>query len=299
MKVLHGGNVLPPVNEYRCSHCGLSFPRGWGGYFYVEVDEEFLNRRISDLQAKIEAYHKVLSAVSQYVFELTRRILRDLEEIEDKVREALREIQAIEDYKYRKGFLEDLVNRLLSIKNIDELREELTHAKIQSRKHIENVPLIRLLADLQRYVESRINEAEALVKQLNDIKAQLKVSGKRSLRIPCPHPNETGYATEILGVPSEHPLFKQRTGFNSYAICLDCLYQFEADFRDEKVNEWRLWYGYPTFKEALRGKPQMKDERKCPRCGSTNVKTVFELIGQPCPKCSVGVIEEIETGIMA
>jgi ribosomal protein S27AE len=43
----------------------------------------------------------------------------------------------------------------------------------------------------------------------------------------------------------------------------------------------------------------MKDERRCPRCGSTNVKTVFELIGQPCPRCKVGVIVEIETGIMA
>jgi predicted Zn-ribbon and HTH transcriptional regulator len=43
----------------------------------------------------------------------------------------------------------------------------------------------------------------------------------------------------------------------------------------------------------------MKDERRCPRCGSTNVKTVFELIGEKCPICKVGVIEEIETGIVA
>jgi hypothetical protein len=282
-----------------CNHCDLSFPEGWGGYFYVEVDEEFLNKRIGDLQAKIEAYHKVLSAVRRYASELTDRILRDLEGFRDRVQEVLREIQTIESCKYRKGFLEDLVNRLLSIKSIDELREELMRIEMQNRKHIESIPLIRLLADLQRYVESRINEAEALVKRLNDIKAQLKASGKKSLRIPCPHPNETEYAVEILGVPPGHPLFKQRTGFNSYAICLNCLYQFEADFRDEKVNEWRLWYGYPTFKEAFRGKPQMKDERRCPRCGSTNVKTVFELIGQPCPRCKVGVIVEIETGIMA
>ena len=43
----------------------------------------------------------------------------------------------------------------------------------------------------------------------------------------------------------------------------------------------------------------MKDERGCPRSGSTNVKTVFELIVKPCPRCKTGVIEEIETGIMA
>jgi hypothetical protein len=189
--------------------------------------------------------------------------------------------------------------KAIATKNLDELHKELTRIEMQNREHIESIPLIRLLADLQRHVKSRINEAEALVKQLNDIKAQLKASNKKSLRIPCPHPNEKEYAIEILGVPPEYPLFKQRTGFNSYAICLDCLYQFEADFRDEKVNEWRLWYGYPTFKEAFRGKPQMKDERRCPRCGSANVKTVFELIGQPCPRCKVGVIREIETGAVA
>ncbi|MCC6055975.1 MAG: hypothetical protein LM583_04805 [Desulfurococcaceae archaeon] len=289
---------MPPINRYVCNHCGLSFPEGWGGYFYVEVDEEFLDKRIGDLQAKIEAYHKVLSAVSRYASELTERILRDLEGFRDRVQEAIREIQTIEGYEYRKGFLGDLVDRLLSIKSIDELHKELTRIEMQNREHIESIPLIRLLADLQRHVKSRINEAEALVKQLNDIKAQLKASGKKSLRIPCPHPNEKKYAIEILGVSPEHPLFKRRTGFNSYAICLDCLYQFEADFRDEKVNEWRLWYEYPTFKEAFRGKPQMKDERRCPRCGSANVKTVFELIGQPCPRCKVGVIVEIETGIM-
>ena len=39
-----------------------------------------------------------------------------------------------------------------------------------------------------------------------------------------------------------------------------------------------------------------KDERECPKCGSNNVKTAFELIGKPCPKCKEGTIEEIETG---
>ena len=65
---------------------------------------------------------------------------------------------------------------------------------------------------------------------------------------------------------SRHPLLKQKTGFNSYAICLDRLYQFEVGFGDEEANEWGLWYGYPSFKEAFRREPQMKDERKCPRC---------------------------------
>jgi hypothetical protein len=46
------------------------------------------------------------------------------------------------------------------------------------------------------------------------------------------------------------------------------------------------------FAEAL----GMYRMRGSARCGSANVKTVFELIGQLCPRCKVGVIEEIETG---
>jgi rubredoxin len=291
--------VLPPVNKYRCNHCGLSFPEGWGGYFYVEVDEDFLDKRIADLQARVEFYSKVLRDIDRYVFELTERILRELGEFKDKVQEVIRQVWMAESCERREGMIERVINRLFSIRSIEELREALTRMETQNREFIRDTPLIRLLVDLRRYIESRMSEAESLAKELNDIKEQLRASGKRSTRIRCPHPGETEHAERILGVSSAHPLFKQRTGFNSYAICLDCLHQFEADFRDEKVNEWRLWYGRPSFKEAFRGRPQMKDERRCPRCGSTNVKTVFELIGEKCPICKVGVIEEIETGIVA
>jgi len=44
---------MPPINKYKCNCCGLcglSFPEGWGGYFYVEVDEGFLEKRLSELQ---------------------------------------------------------------------------------------------------------------------------------------------------------------------------------------------------------------------------------------------------------
>jgi hypothetical protein len=291
--------VLPPVNKYRCNHCGLSFPEGWGGYFYVEVDEDFLDKRITDLQARVEFYSKILRDIDRYVSELTERILRELGEFKDGVQEVIRQVWMAESRERREGIIERVVNILFSIKSIEELREALTRMETQNREFIKDAPLIRLLVDLRRYIESRMSEVESLAKELNDIREQLRASGKRSARIRCPHPGETERAERILGVSSEHPLFKQRTGFNSYAICLDCLHQFEADFRDEKVNEWRLWYGYPSFKEAFRGRPQMKDERKCPRCGSTNVKTVFELIGERCPRCKVGVIGEIETGIVA
>lgn len=117
-------------------------------------------------------------------------------------------------------------------------------------------------------------------------------------RIVCPHPGEARTVERVLGKNASKDLRKKRTGFSSYCICLDCLHQFEADLRDEKLNEWRFGYGFPSFKDAFRGTPGMKDERKCPKCSSINVKTVFELIGNPCPKCQEGIIEEIETGIM-
>ena len=42
-----------------------------------------------------------------------------------------------------------------------------------------------------------------------------------------------------------------------------------------------------------------KDVRLCPKCGSTNVRTVFELISKSCLKCKEGIIEEIITGIVS
>jgi ribosomal protein S27AE len=154
------------------------------------------------------------------------------------------------------------------------------------------------LESIERDIGDEKGRLESLLKELIEIKERLESSGLRSMRLPCPHPLEYYYAIRILG-DVDRDVFKSRTGFNSYAICLDCQHQFEGDFRDEKVNEWRFYYGCPSFEKAFRGKPEMKDERKCPRCGSSNVKTVFELINQTCPKCRKGIIEEIETGMIA
>jgi len=41
---------------------------------------------------------------------------------------------------------------------------------------------------------------------------------------------------------------------------------------------------------------QEKDKRECPKCKSKNVKTELEMVGETCPKCKKGVIEEICTG---
>jgi hypothetical protein len=56
----------------------VSFPEDWGGYFYVEVDDDFLNKRMIDSEAKIELYCRILRDIDQYISELTKRILRDL-----------------------------------------------------------------------------------------------------------------------------------------------------------------------------------------------------------------------------
>lgn len=118
-------------------------------------------------------------------------------------------------------------------------------------------------------------------------------------RIPVGHPFEMrlffkGFNYFIPG--GRFKLKRKRgiddtTGFNSHCVCLDCLRQFDLDIGDaeEAKFSWRYFYGAT----------KRKDERKCPYCGSDNVKTVFELIGDKCPKCKEGIIEEMETGAVS
>ncbi|MFW6149726.1 MAG: hypothetical protein ACOC6D_07700 [Atribacterota bacterium] len=126
-------------------------------------------------------------------------------------------------------------------------------------------------------------------------------------RIACPHPREYEKAVRVLGIDEEvlgigspfsesfkkrsltedeKALLEAKTGFNSYCLCLDCLSQFELDLGDDENSPWSYSYG-PSTK---------KDERICPHCNSKKVKTVFELIDHPCPKCGEGVIEKLERG---
>jgi len=70
-----------------------------------------------------------------------------------------------------------------------------------------------------------------------------------------------------------HPLdFMIAAGSNSYCVCLDCLEQFEIDLK--------------------------KDKRKCPKCKSTSIKTELELINNTCPKCKIGKVIRVVTGIV-
>ena len=102
-------------------------------------------------------------------------------------------------------------------------------------------------------------------------------------RIICPHPAESQTIAEVLGLKENEifppgneeirMLLKERTGFASNCLCLNCLKTFELDLA--------------------------KHERRCPECDSYNVRAALEMIGQKCPKCNWGYIAEIETSVIS
>jgi len=109
-------------------------------------------------------------------------------------------------------------------------------------------------------------------------------------RMQIPHPAEMWVFFESPGIGKLKEGINETAGFNSDCLCLDCLKLLDLDIGDaeDAKESWRYFYG------AVK----RKDERKCFYCNSKNVRTVFELIGKPCPKCKKGIIEEIETGVI-
>lgn len=79
-------------------------------------------------------------------------------------------------------------------------------------------------------------------------------------------------------------LIEERTGYQTFCICFECK---ESCYLDVGC--------------AMEGEPisNPRDKRQCPTCGAENVKTLYEMIGEPCPLCGEGRIEEIVTGAMA
>lgn len=127
-------------------------------------------------------------------------------------------------------------------------------------------------------------------------------------RVICPHPFEYLHASIILiqdghplgclspGAFDKNPTFiggntkayniveneltieekmfvRSRTGSMTDCICLDCLINSKFDIA--------------------------RDIRLCNKCGSKNVKTLLEMIGQTCPKCHSGIIEKRDSGIIS
>ena len=113
------------------------------------------------------------------------------------------------------------------------------------------------------------------------------VVDEKGNRVRCPHPGEDRTVLDVLGKDASEEEIRTRTGFNSFCLCLNCLTQLELDIgRDEGAESWPYYY------------PSMigRDERRCVHCRSPNVRTVFELVGESCPKCKEGMIEVTFTG---
>lgn len=272
---------MPPINEYKCNRCGFALPRGWGGYKYVEVDAQLINARISEKYNEKERLVKIVKAVENLV-EVSKGLMQEIENLEDV--EGVRGEWGFERFKRVERDLRREIEKVLPRFDVGEI-------KMIIRQFEERV--IRV----NNGVLQEIEHLEKEIRELKEIEKELR--NREKIRIECIHPGEEDTVEQMLGRNATPEMRKERTGFNSYCMCLGCLHQFEADLRDEKINEWRLWYGYPSFEVGFRGTPTLKDERKCPRCGSSNVKTVFELIGKQCPKCKEGTIEEIGTGIIS
>ena len=108
---------------------------------------------------------------------------------------------------------------------------------------------------------------------------------------------ERRFVKEVLGErASILEVILERPGFNSDCICLDCLYQFQADLGYSED----YWSPYVHYIEKYKPKSKKgKDKRECPKCKSKKVKTVLELVDKTCPKCKEGIIEEVWTGAVS
>jgi len=279
---------MPPINEYRCNKCGLSFPSGWGGYMHVEVDKELLEKRYREISARLEELERLKMLLQKRREELERLV----NEFREKILNFLKSVES--EFKDQEI---EIKRHVLELKDSMVLVNEFMHRFIKEFSGRWDKLVKGILEEVSEFEEKLVEDRQFIMRLME----KLKETNKDTLRVTCPHPAEHETVARILGEKAPKDLVKSRIGFNSYCICLDCLHQFEADLRDEKVNEWCFWYGFPSYKEAFRSPkpPEMKDERKCPKCGSKNVKTVFELLWKLCPKCKEGTIVETETGIIS
>ena len=119
----------------------------------------------------------------------------------------------------------------------------------------------------------------------------LYMENDKGERIAFPETGPSHQIAEMLTDTISIELMKEKIGYNSYCICMDCLTQFELDLGDDEQNKDSGRYYYGILKR--------KDERKCPHCKSQNVKTSLELVSKKCPQCKKGTFREIWTESVA
>lgn len=82
----------------------------------------------------------------------------------------------------------------------------------------------------------------------------------------CPHPGEVYAIHRITGMNYTEARAARRAGFAQHCLCTECLTQFDLDLE--------------------------RDALVCPACSAPQVRSLRSLIGQECPRCKVGIIEE-------
>lgn len=109
-------------------------------------------------------------------------------------------------------------------------------------------------------------------------------------RVRCKHPSERYTIEKVLGDLSKNPdIVEQRTGYADLCLCLDCMFQFPADF------------GFKfTFEDGPRYySSRARDKQECPKCKSSNIQTVRFMIDKECPKCHKGIFIAEDTGLIS
>ena len=91
-------------------------------------------------------------------------------------------------------------------------------------------------------------------------------------RVVCRHPGEDRDAKKVTGMEWSEAVAAARIGSASHCMCFDCSEQFDLDLD--------------------------RDEKKCPKCNSLNVRSADGAVGSRCPKCKTGIFREHYTGVM-
>jgi len=84
------------------------------------------------------------------------------------------------------------------------------------------------------------------------------------------HPGEILDIYSVLGWDASDELIEERTGYTAFYACRDCAEVFEKDREDEET---------------------------CPGCGSGNVVSEVDLVGETCPDCGEGTFVSEDRGV--